>query len=253
MLFLRYSYAHRLDSWRSRPFGLGWIPHKQIMTVQHVLVFRLSGALHGGKSGQECRWSALQSYLTRWYVVSALPFRIPTWWLDEWDVCQENHCIQLEFEYKIERDRERKSFLSKTQQLSVRHQALANTPKSNTWWIRKAFKSFETYWSAIKFVSHSQTLQGRISALCLPETCLWLLWYSTLNESCLMVIMGSRLHPQTLTPSSGCRQNYIFFESRPTTQTNLVISPSKMSAHFSVVMSGKSCWLNLMSGCSSLV
>lgn len=42
------------------------------------------------------------------------------------------------------------------------------------------------------FLPHSQTaLQGRISAPCVPETCLWLLRYSTLDDSCLVVLMAA--------------------------------------------------------------
>lgn len=91
----------------------------------------------------------------------------------------------------------------------------------NTWWFLKTPKSLKLIEGLLNlpwfcsFRSHSQTLLwGRISVPCLPETCLWLLWYSTLNESCLVVIMGRRLLPPpvpALAPSSGSRQNYICF------------------------------------------
>lgn len=60
------------------------------------------------------------------------------------------------------------------------------------------------------FLPHSQTaLQARISALCVPETCLWLPRYSTLDESCLVVLMAADWLPPFLTPSSGSRNNCI--------------------------------------------
>lgn len=46
------------------------------------------------------------------------------------------------------------------------------------------------------FLPHSQTaLQGRISVPCVPETCLWLLRYSTLDESCLVILMAAAWLP----------------------------------------------------------
>lgn len=106
-------------------------------------------------------------------------------------------------------------FINKTNCIQP-HQKKA---KPKTWWIFKTPKSLKTIAALLNlswfcsFLPHSQTLlQSRISAPRLPETCLWLLWYSTLNESCLVVIMGRHLvSPPSLTPSSGSTQNYIFF------------------------------------------
>ena len=130
----------------------------------------------------------------------------PSWWLDERRF-RPRDPLNGRGEWKEARELK---VISKTH----RHLTFSNEPNQTLDESAKAPKLLKPTGALFRlawfrsFLPHSQTeLRARISAPCVPETCLWLPRYSTLDESCLVVLMAADWLSPFLTPSSGSRNN----------------------------------------------
>lgn len=169
----------------------------------------------------------------------------PSWWLDERRFSAERFA-EPAGEFKEAREPE---LISKTH----RHLTFSNEPNQTLGESVKTAKPLQPTGAPFSlacfrsFLPHSQTaLQARISARCVPETCLWLPRYSTLDESCLVVLMAADWPSPFLTPSSGGRNNCIVQPGGPR-RLGLPVSQTRWADGVCLVSGAKTrCSFNFM-------